>query len=523
MKQYSRSLLGSSCCTTKNCSECGFSGFNRREFMAGLGGFAAGSTLLSPTAQASSNAVHKSGPNRIDPVRKELVVQPVFIYGIQQRREGTSWRHWGGIHSEADAAAEKDRISTELEKISAQAQFPVEIRPLVSVKDTESAARVSNNDHDVLIMYPAGGWVDTLEALTNPDKFTLMFLRHRSGPVYLWYEIVSNRFLRKTVDEFGQPGIDTRDIIVDHPAELLWRLGALSGLKNTLDKKVLCIGGASGWGEGGRSAPDKTRELFRMDLVDISYEELGQRLKSARENQELISLANDQANRYLSQDGVTLETSRDFVEKGFLLTEVFYQLMAEHQADTITINQCMGTIMEVSKTTACLPLSLINDAGCLAFCESDFVTIPSGILLHYISGTPVFFQDPTYPHDGIVTLAHCTAPRKMDGETIEPARLLTHFESDWGVAPKVEMKIGQEVTVVDPDFNFEKWMGFKAEIVDNPFLDICRSQVDVAYNCDTDTLNEETRGFHWMLCYGDYLREMEYAVRKSGINWLTLA
>ena len=65
----------------------------------------------------------------------------------------------------------------------------------------------------------------------------------------------------------------------------------------------------------------------------------------------------------------------------------------------------MGTIMGMSQTTACLPLSLLNDAGYLAFCESDFVVIPSGVLLHYISGLPVFLNDPTYQHDGVVTLA----------------------------------------------------------------------------------------------------------------------
>ena len=57
-------------------------------------------------------------------------------------------------------------------------------------------------------------------------------------------------------------------------------------------------------------------------------------------------------------------------------------IMDEAQTDAITVNHCMGTIMGISKTTACLPLSLMNDDGYLAFCESDFVVIPSGILLH---------------------------------------------------------------------------------------------------------------------------------------------
>jgi len=132
----------------------------------------------------------------------------------------------------------------------------------------------------------------------------------------------------------------------------------------------------------------------------------------------------------------------------------------------------------------------------------------------------VFLNDPTYAHDHIVTLAHCTAPRRMDGRNLEPAKILTHFESDWGASPKVEMKLGQKVTVIDPDFNFKKWVGFEAEIIDNPFLDICRSQIDVQFKGDTDQLNEETKGFHWMLSYGNYLKETEYAIRKAGLDWI---
>ena len=169
-----------------------------------------------------------------------------------------------------------------------------------------------------------------------------------------------------------------------------------------------------------------------------------------------------------------------------------------------------------------MPLSLLNDTGFSAYCESDFVAIPSGLLLHYISSKPIFFNDPTYPHDGMVTLAHCTGPRKMDGQNLEPVKILTHFESDYGAAPKVEMKLGQKITVIDPDFDNKQHLGFEGEIIDNPFLDICRTQIDVQIKGSVDTLNEQTRGFHWNACYGNYLKEYGYALRKIGVNWLNL-
>jgi hypothetical protein len=177
----------------------------------------------------------------------------------------------------------------------------------------------------------------------------------------------------------------------------------------------------------------------------------------------------------------------------------------------------------MSQTTACLPLSLLNDRGYLAFCESDFVVIPSGILLHYIAGKPMFLNDPTYPHNNVVTLAHCTAPRKMDGRNYEPAKILTHFESDYGAAPKVEMKVGQIVTNLIPDFDCKTWVGFAGTITGNPSLDICRSQIDVRIHGDTTELLQQMKGFHWMTGYGNYLRETGYALSKLGIGFLDLS
>ncbi len=103
-------------------------------------------------------------------------------------------------------------------------------------------------------------------------------------------------------------------------------------------------------------------------------------------------------------------TERTFVDNAFLLHGVFRDLMREHDAPAFTIRGCMTTILPIARTTPCLSLSLLNDQGLMAFCESDFVIIPAGILLHYISGKPVFLHNSTFPHDGIVTCAHCSSP-----------------------------------------------------------------------------------------------------------------
>jgi hypothetical protein len=81
------------------------------------------------------------------------------------------------------------------------------------------------------------------------------------------------------------------------------------------------------------------------------------------------------------------------------------------------------------------------------------------------------------------------------------------------------MRKGQRLTVIDPDFASRKWVGFEAEVIDNPFLPICRSQVDIQIKGSTEKLLDEMRGFHWMACYGNYLKEMGYALKKAGVEW----
>lgn len=465
---------------------------------------------------------HPAGGERQPVIRLPLQLQPVLVYQLYARREQTSWRPWGGLQTESDVAAEKERIGAELERLKAGADFPLEIRPLATATTAAETAAVAQGDYDVGLMYAAAGPLAAFEAMNVAGKWNLMFVRHRTGPLYLWYEIAHPRYLRKTVDEYGEPGMDWQDVVVDSLDELLWRLRALAGLKNTLGKRIVCVGGAGGWGKGGQQAPYLAGKLWKFQLETVSYEELGQRIRAARADQALVSQASTAADHYLRQRSVRLETGVDFVRNAFLLAEVFHALLAEARTDAITINHCMGTIMPISETTACLPLSLLNDDGYLAFCESDFVVIPSGVLLHYISGKPVFLNDPTYPHHGLVTLAHCTAPRKMDGRRPEPVRILTHFESDYGAAPKVEMRKGQVVTNLIPDFSGKRWVGVEGEILEAPFLPICRSQIDVRIKGDSEKLAAEMQGFHWMTCYGSYLRETGYALKKVGLGWLVV-
>jgi len=457
--------------------------------------------------------------------RSPLVVKPILVYEIPTRRSQTSWRSWGGIQTEDQAREEVARIQAELAQLEKKADFPVRFLPVSAIKKTEELNGLGEDiaNCQATIVYGAGGPKGVYDKIGQSGKDVVLFVRHKSGPVYLWYEIISPRYLRQHKDQLAVTGVDFDDVVVDSQDEILWRLRALGGLHNTRGSRIVAIGGAGAWAQPEGVVPDLVRRLWKLDIQNVPYDELGKLIEQARADQPAVERAKKRAAEYLHLPGTRLETQKEFVENAFLLEQVFVGLMQRAQSRAITVNSCMGTIMPMAQTTACLVLSLLNDAGYQAFCESDFVVIPSGLLLGNISGKPVFLNDPTYPHDGLITLAHCTAPRKNDGKNLDPARIMTHFESDYGAAPKVDMKIGQVVTNIIPDFKSERWVGFCAKVAENPNMDVCRSQVDVRFDCDSGLVARNMPGFHWMTGYGDYRRELGYALKKVPIKWEVLA
>jgi len=261
------------------------------------------------------------------------------------------------------------------------------------------------------------------------------------------------------------------------------------------------------------------RERFQLDLVTVPIPDLNSMIEAARQDESVMAQCRQEATRYVAAKGTTLRTTLDAVVEAFLLKRLFGELMARHDAFAVTTAGCMNSYAGIMP---CLTLTLINDDGRMAYCEGDFVNIPAGILLHYICGQPTYFCNPTFPAKGRMLFAHCTAPRRMDGRNLEPAEIVTHYESDHGAATHVLFRKKQRLTILKPDFEAKHWLALTGRIVDTPWLDTCRAQIEVALDADTREVVRNLRGFHCTLAYGDYVREVSYAAPKVGIAVQTL-
>lgn len=66
-----------------------------------------------------------------------------------------------------------------------------------------------------------------------------------------------------------------------------------------------------------------------------------------------------------------------------------------------------------------------------------------------------------------------------------------------------------------------RWQGFRGKVAGAPSYPACRSQMEVLVDGDWKRLLREMEGFHTQIVYGDYTREVGYALKKLGgqIAW----
>jgi len=64
-------------------------------------------------------------------------------------------------------------------------------------------------------------------------------------------------------------------------------------------------------GPGRAKRPQRARELWKLEIVDVSYDELGKRIQQARQDAALQKRCAKEADDYLGGKGTTLKTDRD--------------------------------------------------------------------------------------------------------------------------------------------------------------------------------------------------------------------
>ena len=182
------------------CQHC----MNRRDFGAlTAAGLAGGVLGLSSVLSAEGSTTEAVVPEPWDPDKPPVVtgrplrVQPILAHAVMSPREKTSWRSWSEIINEPAAAEELQRIAGELQALPAKAGFPLEILPVAKVTTREQAANLQNGEFDVVLLYAASN-ASLFQpcCAADPQRDTVVFVRHKSGPTYYGYECLGVRHFK---------------------------------------------------------------------------------------------------------------------------------------------------------------------------------------------------------------------------------------------------------------------------------------------------------------------------------------
>ena len=209
---------------------------------------------------------------------------------------------------------------------------------------------------------------------------------------------------------------------------------------------------------------------------------------------------------YLDSAASCREPAAEGVEDAYRLYLALKRLLDRYNANAMAIS-CFSLVKQLG-VTSCLALSLLNDEpGLIAACEGDLDAAISMVVGKAVSGQPVFMGNPVYHLDNTLDIVHCTAPRRLTGDTKTSYTVRSHHETGVSVAQRIEVPEPQKVTLFRLGNEFSEATLFSADFISNPDEDTCRTQFRFRID-STQKRIEESLGCHHMVIFGDYVNEL---------------
>lgn len=184
------------------------------------------------------------------------------------------------------------------------------------------------------------------------------------------------------------------------------------------------------------------------------------------------------------------------------------------RVDAVTV-RCFD-FLESLRTSGCVALAALNDAGIVAGCEGDVASAVAMLMVRALFEQPSWMANPAHidAENNRILLAHCTIAPSLVGGDLE---LHTHFESGLGVGLRGHFAPGWVTLLRLGGPALERWWVAEARVEhsgDAP--DLCRTQVTVQlHDAEARELLEAPLGNHLVLFHGRHRARVE--------RWRTLA
>ena len=282
---------------------------------------------------------------------------------------------------------------------------------------------------------------------------------------------------------------------LDDPAPRLSHLVQVFKVEKELQGLRLgSVGDPSDWLISSHVDADQVREKTGIELVSISMEEFFAEIEKHQvEENEYTRLLRSQA------------WPQAEMQKSLEIYGALKRLCQKYQLNGVTV-RCFDLLGPV-KSTGCLALAILNAEGIYGGCEGDMPSLIAMTLIGKLTDKPVFMCNPSriLSQPKQIIFAHCTLPLTMPSAF----RLMTHFESDLGVALAGHLREG-EATVFKCSALMDRYFVQDGEIVENlNEKHLCRTQIRVSMPQGLETLLKEPIGNHHLIVLGHYASRVQ--------------
>lgn len=344
--------------------------------------------------------------------------------------------------------------------------------------------------------------------VTGGSEKNFLNIKDKVKPPYIFIANKYNNSLPATIEINSYLDGKGRIFLWDRKSEkkdLLRTLNVLKLKDEIKGKKFGLIGSPSYWLISSSPEPDIVEDRFGIKVENYPIDKFIEKINKISDDDEKINNTLIEIKKKVTK---LINIDEKDIKKALKVYVALDELIKEKGWDLISM-ECFR-IIEPLNTTGCLALSLLTSKGLISGCEGD---IPSTLTMYFmkkISGKEPFMGNIAWiDREGKKTsdliLAHCTVPLSIINDYI----LTTHFETGKGVGIKgfFNKEVGTLVRIGGK--NLDNIFYSRCKIIDNlRDENMCRTQILLKVNRDTEYFLKRPLGNHHIFVEGDYEEEL---------------
>ena len=238
------------------------------------------------------------------------------------------------------------------------------------------------------------------------------------------------------------------------------------------------------------------KRRWGIEYVDIPLERVCERYNHTTDDEVGDACAQLAARALACRDA----TPEDML-KAMRLYHALKAVIREENLSAITLN-CFR-LVEMTGTTGCLALALLNDEGIVAGCEGDLQSVFTMLVVKALTGKPCFMANPSMinARTNEIVLSHCTVGLRQTEQFI----IRNHFETESSIGIQGILPTGDVTLVKCGGESLDEYYLSTGTLTENTnYINMCRTQVRVRLNTPAKYFLQNPLGNHHILLFGNY-------------------